>query len=221
MNRQEDVMRVSPIHAAASLAALVAVLAAGPRVCRADDAPDPHASCHGAGDVNAYKRATRSVAEYAVPSVDLVREDGKRVTLARELDDGRPVVLNFIFTSCTTICPVMSQTFAHLQERLGPDRSRIHMVSISIDPEQDTPARLAEYARRFHAGDQWHFYTGTAEASVKVQRAFVAYGGDKMRHTPLTLVRAAPGRAWVRIDGFASPEELAREVREQVASVAP
>ncbi len=185
----------------------------------AAEAEDPHAHCHEAAEAAQYKRANRSTVEVDLPKVALVRDDGARISLPAEIDDGRPVVLNFIFTSCTTICPVMSQIFSGLQDRLGEGRERVHMVSISIDPEQDTPARLAEYARRFHAGSQWHFYTGTTAASVAVQRAFNAYGGDKMRHTPLTLVRAAPGRSWVRIDGFASPEELAHEVREQVASL--
>ena len=94
--------------------------------------------CHHAHPV-AMKRATRSTTEVAVPEVELVREDGKTVSLARELDDGRPVVLNFIFTTCASICPVMSQTFAQLQAKLGGQGARVHMVSISIDPEQDTP----------------------------------------------------------------------------------
>jgi protein SCO1/2 len=163
---------------------------------------------------SALKRAKVTTAVYTVPAVELVRDDGQPVTLPAELADGRPVVLDFIFTTCTTICPVMSQTFTRLQEKLGDARDRVHLVSISIDPEQDTPARLSAYARKFRAGPGWRLYTGTAEASVAVQRAFDAYRGDKMRHTPATFLRAGPGRAWVRIDGFASAEELAGKVRE-------
>jgi protein SCO1/2 len=91
-------------------------------------------------------------------------------------------------------------------------------VSISIDPEQDTPARLREYAGRFHAGPAWHHYTGTVEASIALQRAFDAYRGDKMSHVPVTFLRAAPGRPWVRIDGFASSAELEGEVRGLLAA---
>ncbi|MGZ6027817.1 MAG: hypothetical protein ACXWK5_00255, partial [Myxococcaceae bacterium] len=61
-------------------------------------------------------------------------------------------------------------------------------------------------------------YTGTVEASVAAQRAFKSYRGDKMNHTPVTFLRAAPGQPWVRIDGFASSEELAQEFRELVAT---
>jgi protein SCO1/2 len=200
------------------LARLLLVLALAPAGVRAADGDDPHAHCREAAAAATFKRATRSTAEYGVPGVELVRDDGTRVTLPAEIDDGRPVVLNFIFTSCTTICPTMSRTFAGLQDRLGERRDQVHMISISIDPEQDTPARLSEYARKFHAGPQWRFYTGTVQASGAVQRAFNAYGGDKMRHSPITLIRAAPGGPWVRIEGFPSSEELARELRDLVAS---
>jgi protein SCO1/2 len=204
------------------LAALV-LLATGvpgafPAAARADDPADPHAHCREAAAAAKLKRATRSTADYTLPQVKLVRDDGQAVSLAKELDDGRPVVLNFIFTTCTTICPLMSQTFTQLQERLGGQAGQVHMVSISIDPEQDTPERLAEYARKFHAGPQWRLYTGTTQASVATQRAFAAYRGDKMEHTPVTFLRAASGKHWVRIDGFASADELARELRELVAT---
>ncbi len=175
----------------------------------------PPCPCHASSPE--LKRATRTTASYVVPPVKMVRDDGKTVSLPAEIDDGRPVVLNFIFTSCTTICPVMSSTLAGLQARLGKS-AHVHLVSVSIDPEQDTPARLVEYAHRYHAGPAWQHYTGTVEASVAVQRAFDAYRGDKMSHTAVTFLRAAPGKPWVRIDGYPSPEELAREFRELVAS---
>ncbi|GAC1664284.1 MAG: SCO family protein [Steroidobacteraceae bacterium] len=156
--------------------------------------------------------AQRSEAQYTVPDLTLVREDGKSVSLPAELDDGRPVVLNFIYTSCTTICPLGSQVFSQFQRRLGGRQSAVHLVSISIDPEQDTPARLRSYADQYQAAPGWDHYTGALAATSAVQRAFNAYRGDKMSHTPLTLMRAAPGRPWVRFDGFATADALVAEV---------
>jgi protein SCO1/2 len=153
--------------------------------------------------------------------VRLVRDDGEAVSLPEELDDGRPVVLNFIFTTCSTICPLMSQTLAEFDRELGADRERAHLVSISIDPEEDTPARLREYARKFHAGPEWQHYTGTADASLAAQRAFNVWRGDKMSHAPITLVRAAPGKPWLRIEGFVTPEELLQLYRGQLEQVTP
>lgn len=159
-----------------------------------------------------------TMVQYAVPSVQLVRDDGQAVSLPKELDDGRPVILTFIYTSCTTICPMISQTLEQLQGELGVDRDKVHIMSISIDPEADTPERLRTYAAHFDAGPEWQHYTGTVDASVAAQRAFNVYRGDKMNHTPVTFVRAAPGQPWLRIDGFATPTELLAAYRDVVAS---
>ena len=182
----------------------------------AEETPaDPHAHHHQM--MQAPPPVARRTASYVAPDVTLVRSDGARVNFAHELDDGRPVLLDFIYTTCTTVCPVMSQTFAEVQKRLGPEAARVKMVSVSIDPEQDTPARLAQYARRYEAGPQWSFYTGAIDADVRVQRAFDVYRGEKMNHTPATLYRPAPGQPWVRLDGFVTPDAVLVELRTQTA----
>jgi protein SCO1/2 len=187
--------------------AVAAVLGPWAQGALAADAPEAHAHHH-----HAAPEALRTSAAYAVPDVELVRDDGRTVRLGQELDDGRPVVLSFVFTSCTTVCPMLSATLAQLQRKLGPARDHVHLVSISIDPEHDTPQRLREYARKFGAGPEWQHYTGTLAASVAVQRAFGVYRGDKMNHEPATLVRTAPGAEWVRLDGFATADQLLAEL---------
>jgi len=176
-------------------------------------AHDAHAHHHPAAD-----ETRRSVVEYIVPNVHLVRDDGTPVSLDKELADGRPVVLNFIYTTCTSVCPLTSATFAELQQKLGAAKGGVHMVSISIDPEQDTPARLHAYAEKFGAGPQWQHYTGTLDASIAAQRAFNTYRGSKMDHAPVTFVRMAPGKSWVRIEGFATADQLLGELRGVVAA---
>jgi protein SCO1/2 len=174
------------------------------------DAPvDEHAHHHM---MMAVPSTSRTEIAYSIPDVRLVRQDGVSVKLADELNDGRPVVLAFIYTSCTTVCPMISHTLSQLQTKLGVNRERVHLVSITIDPEQDTPARLREYAKSFDAGPEWQHYTGTVTASEAVQRAFDVYRGAKMDHAPATLVRAAPGAPWVRITGFASADQLYAEL---------
>jgi protein SCO1/2 len=159
-------------------------------------------------------KTRRSEKAYKLADVSLVRQDGQSVAFAQAVNDGRPVVLNFIYTSCTAICPVMSQVFSELREKLGAQRDKLNMISVSIDPEYDTPARLAQYAERFGATSKsWNFYTGTLNDSIAVQKSLATYQGDKMNHVPVTFLRSAPGKPWVRIDGFASPEVLLAEVR--------
>jgi protein SCO1/2 len=160
----------------------------------------------------------RSIVQAKITPVTLVREDGVKIDLAKELQDPRPTYLNFIFTSCTTVCPVMSQIFSALQDKLVQEREKVRMMSVSIDPEHDTPARLTLYAQAFGAvPSQWRFYTGTHEASLAVQRAFGVLGLDKMNHPVATFFRTAPNQPWVRIDGFASADVLEHEYRTAVA----
>ncbi len=161
---------------------------------------------------------SRATVNYETPAVMLVRADGKSVSLPHELDDGRPVLLNFIFTTCSSLCPLTSRTLEEFQDKLGPEAARVHLMSISIDPEQDTPARLSEYSRKFHAGPQWQYYTGTVAASLAAQRAFDVFRGEKMSHTPVTLLRSAPGKPWLRIEGFVTPDELVDDYRNLLAA---
>jgi protein SCO1/2 len=178
--------------------------------------PAAHAQ-HSLGNDSAVRR---SEAQYLIPDVTLLRDDGKPVNLRAELDDGRPLVVNFIYTSCTTICPMNSQVFEQFQGDLGVERKSVHLVSISIDPEQDTPAHLRKYAAQFHAQRGWDHYTGKLVDILAVQQAFGAYRGDKMSHTPLTLMRSSPGKPWVRFDGFARADDLMAERKQWEVSPA-
>ena len=174
---------------------------------------------HSAGTPVTVLQTRVSTLQSVVPPVRLTRADGTVVSLPKEMDDGRAVVLNFIFTSCSSTCPLMSQVFSEFERKLGADRQQVHLMSISIDPEQDTPARLREYAQKFHAGPEWQHYTGTVEASKAAQVAFGVYRGEKMSHIPVTLLRAAPGKPWRRIDGLITPDELLEEYRKTLANL--
>ena len=197
-----------------SLASACAALALGISLLPAHAAGEHDQHHHHAEKAPGY---ARQVASYRLPPTQLVRSDGAKTSFPEAIDDGKPVVLNFIYTTCTAVCPILSHTFAEFQRRLGAERERVHMVSISIDPEEDTPARLADYATRFDASRQWGFYTGSLQASLTLQKAFQANFGGKMHHRPVTFMRAAPGEPWVRLDGFASPDDLVAEYRQLVA----
>jgi protein SCO1 len=160
----------------------------------------------------------RTQAFYAVPNVRLLRDDGNIVAMPEEIDPRRPVFINFVFTTCASVCPMMSQTFAGLQDALGTDRNKVQMISISIDPENDTPAKLAEYALNFKAGKQWRFYTGPVAAIQSFQKAFGIARLDKMNHAPAIFYHpgaASPSKKmpWVRLEGFTAPDDLLREYK--------
>jgi protein SCO1/2 len=176
-----------------------------PGVVLAHDSHASHASV-------AYSRSVQSV---TIPALPLVDATGRSVNLTQLLETDKPVLINFIFTSCSAVCPVMAATFSQVQERLGEKRERVRMLSVSIDPEHDTPARLSEYAQRFRARADWHFLTGNQDAIRRVQQAFDVFRGNKSNHLPLTLLRTGPGTSWVRVEGLASPDQLLRELKAQ------
>jgi len=158
-------------------------------------------------------RYTRATATYEPPDVTLVGMNDDKVKLRSVLDHDGPVMLQFIFTTCTTVCPFMSAILSGAQAQLGDDLKRVRMISISIDPEHDTPERLRSYARTFKAGPQWRFLTGSVDDITAVQKAFDIYRGDKMRHEPVTFLRATNSGSWTRLEGLMSSAQLVEEYK--------
>lgn len=162
----------------------------------------------------------RSYVEYVTPSVTLQRSDGHKVPLAGLLDGSHPVVLEFFYTSCSTICGLQASALALTRKKLDPATI---FVSITLDPEYDTPARLAAYGSNFPVGPHWYLLTGRRADIQQVLTAFDArpFGDNKMLHRPLVFIRPARGRQWVRIEGLTNSDQIAREVRDAVAHPPP
>lgn len=176
-------------------------------------AEEPMQHDHSTMTENGY---TSTVAQYQLPAIDLIDTDGNHASLAKLLDSDTPLMLNLIFTTCTAICPVMSATFEQVRNELGPKRDMLRMVSISIDPEHDTPARLKEYALKYHADPLWNFFTGASQEITELQRSLQAYRGNKMNHIPVTYLRASSSSPWIRIEGFANAKDLIHEYQQAV-----
>ena len=172
------------------------------------EAVDPHAH-HKLERTDAY---TRRDIELALPDVRLIDQRGEPLALRSLEQTDAPVVVNFIFATCTTVCPISSAGFADFQKRLDAVGSDARLISITIDPEHDTPSVLAEYAARFAAGGRWRFATGSRAEIEQTLRAFDAYVANKMSHTPKTFIRARGGAHWIRVDGFMSGAEHLAEL---------
>jgi protein SCO1/2 len=172
-------------------------------------AQDPHAAHRAMMNKPRYAVSTN---DYAIPDVQLIDANGVSAPLADFLESDEPVALNFIFTTCTTICPVMTATFAQMQRQLGDNAERVRLVSISIDPEYDRPDVLKAYAEQFHAGGNWTFLTGDSSDIENVLRSFDTYAGSKMNHKPIYLLKHPDEASWTRIEGLAGADSLAQEV---------
>lgn len=153
----------------------------------------------------------RSVEHYTMPDVVLVNQDGKKVRFKSLVEAKQPVVVDFIYGTCTTICPVLSAGFVNLQNRLGAGSSKVHLISITIDPEHDTPKVMKEYLARYRAKPGWDFLTGSRQDIDRVMKAFNAYIPDKMSHYPINLIRSPKDGSWVRLFGIMSSREFMEE----------
>jgi protein SCO1/2 len=153
----------------------------------------------------------RTVEKYAMPDVTLVNQDGKKVRLKSLLQSDKPVIVDFIYGTCTTICPVLSAGYTNLQQKLAADSQKIQLVSISIDPENDTPKIMKEYLKRYRAKTGWDFFTGSRQDIDNTMKAFNAYIPNKMSHYPLTLIRTPQDGSWIRIFGLMSTSEFMAE----------
>lgn len=156
----------------------------------------------------------RTLADYNVPNVTLINQDGQKVNLRQLLESGKPVIVDFIFTTCTTICPVLSAGFSNLRRTLGDEAHKVQLVSITIDPENDRPEKLKTYLERFGGPEGWEFLTGSREEVGRVLRAFNAFVVDKMSHEPLYLLHAPNAPQWVRIKGLIKKSDLLNEYRK-------
>jgi len=168
---------------------------------------DPHAH-HRAAAAAPPSPAQVARRGYDVPDVTLSDENGRGVRLRELMASGRPLAVNFIFTSCTSICPVMTTTMLQVQRALAGDPDQPTYVSISIDPQYDSAQVLKSYAEKY--GAEWTFLTGAPSDVVTVLRAFDAYRGGKMNHAALTLLRVPNATEWIRVEGLVSAGELTR-----------
>jgi protein SCO1 len=126
------------------------------------------------------------------PGFTLTSQDGAQIALADFR--GKVVAVTFIYTSCGDTCPVLTAMMAHIQDQLGHDfGAKVVFVSITVDPERDTPAALKQYAKTFGADlNGWAFLTGAPEKIRDVSRQYGVFAsktasGD-VDHTFLTSI---------------------------------
>jgi protein SCO1 len=157
----------------------------------------------------------------AAPDFALTSQDGAEVTLRHFR--GKIVAVSFIYTSCPDVCPMLSDKLARVQDALGPDfGSRIAFLSITVDPEHDTPAVLKEYAEALDADlAGWSFLTGEPTAVLDVAHRYgvaVAKAADgQVDHTLLTTLIDRRGTMRVQYLGYRFDEA---EFRHDLQSLA-
>jgi protein SCO1/2 len=154
-------------------------------------------------------------AQVSFADVPLLDQDGKTVRLNQDLVRDRIVVMGFIYTSCTTVCPVVSSIMSKVQRQLGGRvGDDVQLVSISIDPQRDDPPRLLGYAKKFQNGPGWSWVTGSPQAISDTLKGLGTWTADYRNHPPLILVGDGRSDHWTRYYGFTDPALLVKRVQE-------
>ncbi len=158
------------------------------------------------------------------PEFTLTKQDGKRLAL-KELR-GKVLAITFIFASCADTCPLLTAKMAGIQDRLGADfGKKIYFVSITVDPERDTPEVLKRYAEGHKANPAgWAFLTGTPAEIRDIAKRYGIYYKKMPRgdvdHTFLTSLVDAHGTLRVQYMGVKfNPDEMLRDLRSLLAEV--
>ncbi|MNZ52092.1 hypothetical protein D3C78_699280 [compost metagenome] len=157
----------------------------------------------------------QEASEVKFADVPLLDQKGREVHLKTDLVSDRIVVMGFVFTSCNTVCPLVSSIMSKVQKELGSSvGSDVSLVSISVDPQRDTPARLLSYSQRYQPGPGWSWVTGTQPAIEETLRGLGTWTADFESHPPLIMVGDGNSQHWTRFYGFTDPSVLVAKVKE-------
>jgi protein SCO1/2 len=155
------------------------------------------------------------------PNVTLRTQDNQPVRFYDDVVKGKVVLINFMFTTCTELCPRATANLVEFQRALGDHAGRdVFMISISVDPEHDTPAVLKAYARQFDARPGWTFLTGKAADIELIQRGLGAYPTDGTAHTGMAIYGNETSGSWSATPIIRNGAGMARIVLRLVEATA-
>ena len=149
-----------------------------------------------------------------IPDVQVYDQNGKPLRFYTDLVKGKTVAINFIFTTCTSICPPLTATLRRVQQELAERASQVSLISVSVDPTVDTPERLRDFAAKFKASPGWTFVTGDQSEIDSLLKALGFAFANKNDHSPMILIGNDAAGYWTRAYGLSSPTSLAQTISE-------
>lgn len=176
---------------------------------------DPHAQ---------HKKQMQKIDLYSIDidlpaGLALQNQFGESVDLIQDVIGDRIAVINFVYTTCTTVCPVVSSIFTQVQDQLGNKMSReIALITISVDPARDTSHRLLSYSKKFNSGKGWSWLTGDKKMVDRVNRILGAYTPSFEDHPAMVLVGDLKSSNWYRYIGFPPPADITKKVHELLSN---
>jgi len=142
-----------------------------------------------------------------IPDVELLNQEGRTVRFASDVIKDRVAVIDTVFTTCTTICPVMGVNYARLaktlKDRLGRE---VVMVSVSVDPLNDTPGQLKDWSAKFYSGPGWVLLTGPKAQVDTLLKSLGLFTPERQDHQSTVLIGSAAA-GWTRASALSSANQ--------------
>jgi cytochrome oxidase Cu insertion factor (SCO1/SenC/PrrC family) len=174
------------------------------------------------GALYGQKESSRPVpVELKVPDIEIVNQDGRHLRLNSDVIKNRTAVISSFFTTCTAFCPLTQQNLGRLAKVLGKRMGNdVVFVSISIDPANDTPARMKEWSEKFHTGPGWVLAGGSKADIDTLLKSLGLYVELAGRHQSAVII-GNPASGWTRASIWAEPEKLQKVIDSPPSSHPP
>lgn len=162
--------------------------------------------------------STCLTAKVEIPDLMVSLQTGESKRFYSDLVKNKVVVMQFVFTQCGMVCPMLGVKFQGLQKRLGDQVGKdIHLLSISIDPANDTPEKMHQWAQQFQAGSGWNQVTGQKQDIDNILKSLQTFAPERESHSALLLLGNESADVWKRLDGNTSLAILDDEIQKLLA----
>ncbi|MDH4108003.1 MAG: SCO family protein [Gammaproteobacteria bacterium] len=148
-------------------------------------------------------------------NLELINQDGETVRFFDDVLKDKVVVINFIFTNCEGACPLMTHKLTLVRDSFeGKIGNPLQFVSLSIDPERDTPAAMKEFAKTHRADhDGWVFLTGKPENLETIIKRLGQFTDDVEAHSTMMLAGNVNAAHWIKIQPYEQPPQITEKIR--------
>lgn len=139
-----------------------------------------------------------------IPDVEVIDQDGLVHRFYGDMVKGNTVVINFVYTTCKTSCPAATGLLSGVYHRLRAAERPVTLLSVTVDPAHDRPARLKAYAAQFGAGQGWYFLTGAPADVARILASLQVSATNKADHPAIVVIGNDAAGTWTRLYGEAS-----------------
>jgi protein SCO1/2 len=171
------------------------------------------------GEFNKVKTPRQRLAERSFPNVTLTTHEGKKVKFYDDLLKDKIVVINFMYVKCEGTCPGTTANLVKVQKLLGDRVGKdIFMYSITLKPEEDTPEKLAAYAKAYKVAPGWQFLTGDPKDVELLRQKLGFFDRDPVRdanksnHVAMLRWGNEPHTLWAGCPASLAPGKIVKEI---------